>query len=250
MSGALPPWQRVLTTWGVPVVVGLAFLGLVRTAHLNGLVQVLVLLVMAAVAMLWFMFLEMSVHAALSRAAAIGDADEVSRRAAEQVGRRWSAKSRMPFILYEAVGHELRGDWTAALVALDRARPNLGPPTSPWGLVAARTEIAAQLALGKPEAARAAYVASFGAARARPGSPAELFAREGLAKLQLADGDPAAALPTFVALGRDGRLGPAARAVALVHAARCQTALGDAATAATTLASARGLAPGMWTAQA
>lgn len=246
----LPPWQRVLTTWGVPVIVGLAYVGLVRTSAIHGWIQLVVLVVLVAVALLWFMFREMAVHAALARAAAIGDAADVSRRAAEQVARRWTAKARMPFVLYEAIGHELRGDWAAALATLDQARPQLGAPTSPWGLVAARTEIAAQLALGKPEAARAAYAASFGAARAAPGSPAELFAREGQAKLQLADGDAAAALPTFLALSREIRLGPAARAVALVHAARCQAALGDAAAAAATLATARPLAPGMWTAQA
>jgi hypothetical protein len=144
----------------------------------------------------------------------------------------------------------MRGEWREALRIVDEVRPELGVPTRPWGLVAARIEIGSRLALGELQAARDVHAASFGAARATPGSPAELFGRESSAKLALASGDAAGALPTFVALGDELRLGPAGRSIALLHASRCHAELGDAARAAATRAQAAALAPKLWTARA
>ena len=250
-SASTPPaWQRMLTTWAVPVLIGLAYVGLVRTSGVHGWVAVAVLLVLVVVALLWLMFREMTVHAALSRAAAIGEPDQLQAMAQAQADRRWTRTSRMPFQLYVAMSHELRGEWAEALVVLDEVRSVVGLPTRPWGLVAARIEIAARLELGDIEAARTVHAASFASARPSPGSPAELFARESAAKLALAEGDPASALPTFVALGANPRVGPAARSVALLHVARCHDALGDAAAAATARGVAATLTPKLWTARA
>ncbi|MEZ4365737.1 MAG: hypothetical protein R2939_05555 [Kofleriaceae bacterium] len=227
----------------MPVLMVAAYLALISTSDVSGWVTVAVLLVMGVVTLLWLLFRELSVHAALTRAAAIGLPDEVLARADAELARRWTRATRAPFQVYRAIGHELRGDFAAALAALAEvdARALAGGRRG-WGLLAARTEIAARLELGEIAAARAAFDQHFAA----PPASTTVVGRELAARLRLAEGDAAGAAPELQALARDVRLGPAARAVALLCVARCGDALGDAAGAARDRAAAAALAPQTW----
>ena len=61
--------------------------------------------------------------AGLSRALAVGDADKVLAITNKQLARRGNDQVRAPYLVHQALAHELRGDAAAALASAESAKP-------------------------------------------------------------------------------------------------------------------------------
>lgn len=104
------------------------------------------------VLVVWFTFRMAVEGAGLSRALAVGDADRVLVLATKQLARRSSEASRAPFLIHQALAHELRGDHAAALATADAAKP-----TAPVDkLLQASVRVLALVEAGRLADARAA----------------------------------------------------------------------------------------------
>lgn len=77
----------------------------------------------AFVLVVWFTFRFAVEGAGLSRALSVGDADRVLEIANKQLARRSSDASRAPYLIHQALAHELRADHAAALAAANAAKP-------------------------------------------------------------------------------------------------------------------------------
>jgi hypothetical protein len=75
------------------------------------------------VLVVWFTFRMAVEGAGLARALSVGDADKVLAIANKQLARRTSDTARAPYLVHQALAHELRADHTAALAAADAAKP-------------------------------------------------------------------------------------------------------------------------------
>ena len=111
-------WQRQLARWGVPIFMGLAYLALVITSEVSGIAKFLLGVVFCVVLVIWSMFRELTLHGALSRAASVGDPDELMTNASREVARR-NAFERAPFQVYLAIAHYHRGQFDRAEQVLE-----------------------------------------------------------------------------------------------------------------------------------
>lgn len=75
------------------------------------------------VLILWMTFRLAVEGAGLSRALAVGDADKVLSITKKQLAKRGNDQVRAPYLIHQALAHELRGDSSAALAAADGAKP-------------------------------------------------------------------------------------------------------------------------------
>lgn len=75
------------------------------------------------VLILWMTFRLAVEGAGLSRALAVGDADKVLAITKKQLARRSNDQVRAPYLVHQALAHELRGDSAAALASADAAKP-------------------------------------------------------------------------------------------------------------------------------
>ncbi|MCE9573726.1 MAG: hypothetical protein K8W52_11275 [Deltaproteobacteria bacterium] len=235
--------RTVVEPYAVPVIMSLAYLFLLEASDPSGTAKVLLGVAFGGVILTWVAFRELRAHANASRAAAIGAADELVTSAADQVERRMFARSRAPFLVYLAIGHEQRGDFDAATAVLDRAEQERALKPA-WQLLAATTRLAILVERGDAAGARALYERGIGPATQRMAGPGpRLLAEEALARVRFAEGDHAAAAPMFDKMSGDVRLGPATRAFAHYYAARCAEARGDHDLAQRRFADAAHLAP-------
>jgi hypothetical protein len=235
------PLPRAVASWAAPIVLTGAYVGLIATMRPSLTISLFVLLGLLCVLVLWFLFRELAAHAAITRAIAVGEPDDVVGRARDAIDHRFSERARRPFRIYEAVGLGLRGQWEDSVAALSAA----GIPTAPaWKLLAASARIAAATELGNATAARVA-LADVTVASRRLGWRADVVARDCQARVRFAEGDRAGALELFRALAGDVRVGPAVRAAALYYAGRCQLD-DDRVAAERDLAAAAKLAPRTW----
>jgi hypothetical protein len=97
------------------------------------------------VLVIWLTFRFLVEQTALSRAVSSGDADRLLAATA----RRTDATAHV----YRAFAYELRGDWSAALAALDRAPPQ---HNLPFEVLAATTRVSALVETGDVAGARSA----------------------------------------------------------------------------------------------
>jgi hypothetical protein len=240
----------ILTSWWIPIFVALLYVFFLITARAPLEIAAFAAIGFGIVIVLWVMFRELAVHAAVSRAIAIGDPDDAIARARAAVERRFTTRGKAPFVIYEAIGVGMRGAWRDALAVLDRAAPR-GAGARTWHLLRAATRIAAHTELGDAAAARAIYDRDVAPViRHLRGPGVDVLARECDARVRFVEGDHAGALPIFRALADDIRLGPASRAAALLYASRCAAATGDALAAERDRAAAAKLAPKTWVATA
>ncbi len=235
--------RTVVEPYAVPLIMALAYVFLLETSDPSGIAKVLLGAAFAGVILTWVAFRELRAHANASRAAAIGLADELVASAAAQVERRLFARSRAPFLVYLAIGHQLRGDFDAAIAVLDRADQERALKPA-WQLLAATTRIAILVERGQAAEARALFDRGIAPATRRMNGPGpRLLAEEALARVRFAEGEHAAAAPLFDKMSGDVRLGPSTRAFAHYYAARCAEARGDHDLAQRRFADAAHLAP-------
>jgi len=239
---------RLADVLAVPVVMGLAYGLLTLEGRPAELPEILIFIAFASVVGIWTLVRALRTHAIASRLAAVGDADELVAFAEAELGRRLTARSKAPFYIYLGLGHYLRGEWDEATAALDRCR--LARVRPAWRLLAASTRLGVLVERGDGPGARAVYDRDVAPAAARMAGPgARLLAVEAEARVKLVEGDHAAAAPMFARMSGDVRLGPATRATAHLHAARCAEAAGDVEAAAHHRADAAHLAPGTFVAR-
>jgi hypothetical protein len=75
------------------------------------------------VLILWMTFRLAVEGAGLSRALAVGDAEKVLSITKKQLAKRSNDQVRAPYLIHEALAHELRGDFSAALTSAEAAKP-------------------------------------------------------------------------------------------------------------------------------
>jgi hypothetical protein len=227
-----------LTGWLVPSVLLAAYGFLIYTMNASMAIALLSLAGLGCVLVIWFVFRELAAHAAITRAIAIGEPDEVVSRARSAIDHRLTRRGQVPFRIYEAIGLGLRGEWERSRAAI----AEVDPTGAGWRLLAAVTRIAAATELADPDAARAA-MEDVTLLHRRLGPPVDLTVRECQARVRFACGDLVDAWSLFEALVDEVRLGPAPRAAALYYAGCCDE---DPARARTYFERARGLAPKTW----
>jgi tetratricopeptide (TPR) repeat protein len=215
----------------IPLIIATAFSLLFIEGQPRGLAAVLFIVATAVMVQLWALMRDLRAHASATRAAAVGEPDELIELASENIERRMTARSRTPFYVYLAIGHQLRGEWDQALAALAQADayPRLKPA---WKLLAATARVGTLVEKGDAKEARAVYDRDIVSATKRLSGPGvQLLAREAEARVRFAEGDVAGAAPLFDRMSNDIRLGPATRAMAHWYAARCaeRTGATDAA---------------------
>jgi hypothetical protein len=231
-----PTVIRLVGSWAVPLVVLGAYAFLVYTIDPPMTAALITFVVFLIVICIWFMFRELTAHAAIARAIAVGEPDDVVTRARNAIDHRLRARAKLPFRIYEAIGLGLRGQWAESIATIDEVAVD-GLKRS-WQLAAAAARVAAATELGDAAAARAAFAKVTALA-----PPTDMVRRECEARLAYVEGDRARAKPLFAALSSDIRLGPSARAAALYYAGRCED---DPAAARTLFERAIGLAPKTW----
>jgi hypothetical protein len=207
-------WQ-VMSRWAVPVMMTLAYVFLAATSDTNTTGKTWMGVGLGFVLVVWFVFRGLTETAALSRALGIGDVTRLSALADRQLARKRRPADRAPFLVARGFALQLRGEFAAALAALDEARP--GPDLVPLASV---VRISALIELGRPaEEVRAIKVS---ASRA----PALGWLAEG--QIAWYGGDPDTAAQQFARVIDDVRAGSATRAIAHLYAARIADARGQA----------------------
>jgi hypothetical protein len=198
---------RILSRWAVPVMMTLAYVFLAATSETNTTGKAWMLVGLGFVLVVWFVFRRLTEAAALSRALSVGDVARLVALADRHLPRKRRPADRARFLVARAFAHQLRGEFTAALAALDEARP--GPDLVP---LVSLVRISALVELGRPvEEARAAIVSA-------PRAPALGWLAEGLIAWRADQLDTAA--QQFARVIDDIRAGSAARAIAHLYAAR------------------------------
>ena len=233
----------------IPIIIVCAFALLFIEGQPRGVAAIMFSIATAVMIGLWNLMRELRAHASATRAAAVGDPDELIKTANEQIARRFTQRSRAPFYVYLALGHEQKGEWDQAIAALDRAL-EYRPLKPAWRLLAACARTGVLVEQGDAAAARTIYDAQVVPASQRLAGPgARLLALEAEARVKFAEGDIAAVAPLFQRMSSDIRLGPATRAVAHWYAARCADKSGDAEAAERHYASAAKLTPNTYVAK-
>jgi len=220
---------RILSRWAVPVMMTLAYVLLAATSDTNTTGKAWMAVGLGFVLVVWFVFRMLTETAALARALSVGDVARLFALADRHLARKRRPADRAPFLVARAFAHQLRGEFSAALAALEDARP--GPDLLP---LASAVRIAALVELGRPvEEARAA-IASM------PRAPALGWLAEG--QIAWRDAELDAAAQRFARVVDDMRAGSAIRAIAHMYAARIAEVRGELQAAARHRAAAANLA--------
>lgn len=227
----------------IPLIIVAAFGLLFIEGQPRGVAAIMFGIATAVMIGLWNLMRELRAHASATRAAAVGEPDELIELASGQIARRLTQRSRAPFYVYLALGHQLRGEWDPAIAALDEAAAyrSLRPA---WKLLAATARVGVLVERGDVGGARTIYERDVAAvARRMAGPGVQLLVAEAEARVRFAEGDHAGARPLFERMSGDVRLGPATRAMAHWYAARCADRSGDRDAAARHFGDAARLAP-------
>jgi tetratricopeptide (TPR) repeat protein len=239
-------WKRFFhVTDGIviPVIIAGAFSLLMLEGRPTGLAFLLFCVATSVMIGLWNLMRELRAHATATRAAAIGEPDELIALAQGEIKRRLTTRSRAPFWIYLGLGHQLRGDLDAAADAFTQAE-RYAPLKPAWRMLANTARIGLLVERGDAAAARALYDGTIvPAAQRMTGPGVRLLTAEAEARVKFAEGDHAGARAMFERMCKDVRLGPSTRALAHWYAARCAEALGDDAAATQHFADAAKLVP-------
>ncbi len=205
---------RVLSRWGVPVMMSLAYVFLAATSETNNTGRMWMLVGLVFVMVVWFTFREMTETAAMSRALAVGEIAQL-----ETLSHRGLAAHRKPArrarpLVARAFAHLLRGQHAEAVAALDTHQLAIDPATAAWlgplGPLASAIRVSAAFEQGHP-IDRAHVLRS-------PAAPALGWLIDGLLAAQ--DGQPDQARALLARVGNDIRVGPAIRELAARYQAR------------------------------
>jgi hypothetical protein len=204
----------ILSRWAVPVMMTLAYVLLAATSDTNATGKTWMAVGLGFVLVVWFVFRALTEAAALARAVSVGDVARLFALADRQLSRKRRPAGRARFLVARAFARQLRGEFAAALAALDEVKP--GQDLQP---LVSMIRISALVELGRPAAdARAALVGA-------PRAPALGWLAEG--QIAWRDGDLDTATQRFARIIGDVRAGSAIRAIAHLYAARIADARGQ-----------------------
>lgn len=239
------PIRKHAETVVAPLAVAGLYAALIITSGAGQTSQVIAALFFVVVLALWIAFRRLRVHAAASRWVAIGRPDELQKLVEREVPRRWTAGTKAPLHVFEAMGHNLAGEPAKARKALERSGIRLGSKQlQSWQVLAAAADIHARTMLGDVKGAKESFVRGIATQRILPGSGiVSLLAAECEARIALAEGDTARAKELVAPMVKDIRLGPAARAQVHALMALALAKEGDDEGAKAQAAKARELAP-------
>lgn len=243
---------KALDTFIIPTLLVVTWLILVVTSDVHGVAAGVVLVAFLMVMFLWFTYRELRVHAAAARMAANGEPEELLALADQQIARRLTARSRVPFHIYRSIAQEMAGDRAAAEKALEAAELGRlrGQGRSSWTVLHASQRIG--LAADAGDAAKAREILE---QELRPsvgsvsGAGAVVIASECEARVLFAEGKLDEAQKIFEKLGKDIRLGQSTRALCRYYVGKCLEAR-DPEAAKAAFAEAAKLAPRTWMAAA
>ena len=230
---------RVLSRWAVPVMMSLAYILLAATSDTDAVGKTLMAAGLVIVLIVWFVFRALTETAGLARALAVGDVARLLALAERHLPRARRPDARARLLIARAFAHQLRGDPTAAIAALDEAYPASTRAPSPSDRahgVSDSPHPAHDLA-PLAHVVRLAAVIELGRSttdlRRLPPSAPRLPALTWLAEGQLAfsDNDLDTATQRFARVIDDIRAGSATRAMAHLYAARIAEARNDLAAA-------------------
>jgi hypothetical protein len=111
----------LIASWFVPVIMTGAYIALAMLADTDAIGLGWFGIGLLFVLCIWYLFRQLTQTAALSRAMAVGDAESLLEISTHALASRF-AFGRSELVLYQAVAHELRGEWADALAAVERAR--------------------------------------------------------------------------------------------------------------------------------
>jgi hypothetical protein len=193
---------------------------------------------------MWYWVRRLRVHAAASRLAAIGRPDELLALCEREAPLRKTHGTRAPVYVFEAMAHNMLGDFAAARGALDKAGIVPGGKTMrAWQFMWAAADIHARTGLGDVAGAKKTYAAAIAPMRTFASGGVELVAIEAEARIKLAEGDAVGARDLVAPIVKDMRLGSGARGQLHALLAQAAAKAGDADAAATHRAEAKKLAP-------
>jgi hypothetical protein len=215
-----------LSRWAVPVMMTLAYAFLAATAETSTSGKLWMAAGLGLVLIAWFAFRALAGSAALSRALAVGDTARLFELSGQGLARRRRPAARARFLVARGLARLLRGEFAAALTALEAARP--APDLAP---LATALGIAARVELDRP---------AEGLTVRAPRAPWLAWLAEGMLAWRRAELDAAA--PLLLRVTGDIRAGSALRAIAHVYAARIAEARSDRSDAARHRAAAANLA--------
>jgi hypothetical protein len=111
----------LIASWFVPAIMTGAYIVLAMLADTDAIGLGWFGIGLLFVLCIWFLFRQLTQTAALSRAMAVGDAESLLEISTHALASRFTL-GRSELVLYQAVAHELRGEWADALAAVERAR--------------------------------------------------------------------------------------------------------------------------------
>lgn len=236
---------KVLDLYIIPGMLILIWVELYFTSGVKGVGSAGMGLGFLAVLFLYWIYRQLRVHASASRMAAVGDAAELIELSDREIVRKMSARTRLPFRIYRAIGLEQRGDHAAARQALDELDLTTISTSRrrTWGTIVASTRI--QIAVAEDDAATARKIYDTQLAPVLAGvggAGAAVLFGEAEALVLYAEHDYDRARPIFEKLAKDIRISSATRAL-------CKHYLGRIADDPKLLAEAAKLAPKTWLAQ-
>jgi hypothetical protein len=110
----------LIASWFVPAIMTGAYIVLALLADTDAIGMGWFGVGLLFVLCIWWIFRELTQTAALSRAMAIGDAEALLEISTHALAGKL-VMGRTELVLYQAVAHELRGEWSDALAAVERA---------------------------------------------------------------------------------------------------------------------------------
>jgi hypothetical protein len=110
----------LIASWFVPAIMTGAYIVLAMLADTDAIGLGWFGIGLLFVLCIWFLFRQLTQTAALSRAMAVGDAESLLEISTHALASKF-VLGRSELVLYQAVAYELRGEWTDALAAVERA---------------------------------------------------------------------------------------------------------------------------------
>jgi len=217
---------RILQSWGVPVMMTGVYAVLMWSSETDTTGKAWMAIGLAMVLVVWWLFRALAGIAALSRAVAVGDAQRTLALVAEQLPRRKRPGARAPLLVARALAHELRGEWAAALAALDEAELTAIPESQrpSWQVLATSARIGALLETGGVAEAKrlleTALAPVAGALDRRRAPSARLQLALATGRIAAAEGRADDARPLLQSVLDDVHAGGAVRAIAHFYLAR------------------------------
>lgn len=214
---------RFVQVWGVPIGMTLAYVALMWTSDTDVTGKAWMAIGLGFVFVIWYVFRLLTQDAALARAISVGDAPRIVELSTRYLATHRGAAARAPYLVAQGIAHELRGEPSLALAALDQAKLEALPAKARelWRLRAAATRIAALAAQGEVGPAREVLERELAPDAAHPAhSDAYLIANLSAGRVLAAEGQATAAAARLRKVTDDIRATSAMRAAAQAVLAR------------------------------